>query len=188
MRALSLLVVGVLSTLSLSVEAQTKATFMERAKVHLAPVRVRVKGQTLSVVHLGIMDKKPMVKSIKMQLPNGTQVQKDFGYKIVGDQKYRSVLTTKVKPDGSASYRLNIKGLATRSWTGTDSYSRMTKLGSRTAAVFRSPVTQSAIGIGTSALLAPSLVGAGLLNLYWQTMVAGANGSTVSPKVQNLNQ
>ena len=49
-------------------------------------------------------------------------------------------------------------------------------------------MTQSAIGIGTSALLAPSLVGAGLLNLYWQTMVAGANGSTVSPKVQNLNQ
>jgi len=199
MRVLSLVVIGVLCAgLSGSASAESpkqKASFGERLKVRLAPVRVRVKGKTLSVVNLGIMNRKPVVKAIATQLPNGTQVRKEYGFKVMGDQTHRSVLTTRVKPDGAATYRLEIKGLSSRRWSGQEKYQRMTKTKARTRAVFSSPVTIGALGIVPVALLqgatlpaAFAIKGTGLFSLFWGAQAMIHNDSMVKPNVQNLNQ
>ena len=172
-------------------------SFRQRAAVRMAPVRVYHNQKALSKVDLGLSNKRRIVKSVQRQLPDGRQVFKTYGHKTVGNKRYRSVLSTVVKPDGSATHTLHVKGLLKRSWTGKADYKKMTKRGAVTSAVMASPVTKGGLTLtlfGASMLtfpgVTPVMAAKGMLlpTLFSSALVAGASQSQMAPNVQTLNQ
>ncbi len=105
----------------------------------IAPVRVRMKKQYLSVVNYGYGENGRVINSIKMQRPNGNQIIRDYYYPSQGKPYH---ITTVIKPNGQA-FKLE-KGIKTP--LENQRYRKMTRLGALTRAVFSSPLPYMALG------------------------------------------